>query len=124
MISSPQHIPGLTILIRSGTLSKIPQRVLHIMSIGILTLYLYLPGCKSLKEKRRHIKPVLSRLHREFNISAAEIDRQDMWRESVIACVMVSNKKVHTQRVLQSVVNYFTITWPDLQILSQRTELI
>jgi uncharacterized protein YlxP (DUF503 family) len=45
------------------------------MSLGLLTIHLHLPGCASLKEKRGRLKPLLTRLHREFNISAAEIDQ-------------------------------------------------
>jgi uncharacterized protein YlxP (DUF503 family) len=41
------------------------------MSIGILTLEIQLPGCKSLKEKRSRLKPLIARLHREFNVSVA-----------------------------------------------------
>jgi uncharacterized protein len=36
--------------------------------IGQLTIYLHLPGCASLKEKRGRLKPLLARLHREFNL--------------------------------------------------------
>ena len=68
------------------------------MSIGILTLEIHLPGCMSLKEKRSRLKPLLARLHREFNISAAEVDRNDSWQETILACALVSNDPNHTQR--------------------------
>ena len=45
--------------------------------LATLTIHLRLPGCASLKEKRGHIKPLLNRLHREFNVSVAEMDLQD-----------------------------------------------
>jgi uncharacterized protein len=94
------------------------------MSIGLLTLHLMLPGCTSLKEKRSRIKPVLARLHREFNVSAAEIDKHDAWREAVLACAVVSNDPSHNQRVLQKIVAYVESTWPDLNILNDQIELI
>ena len=47
------------------------------MSLGLLTIHIHIPGCASLKEKRRRLKPLITRLHREFNISVAEIDLQD-----------------------------------------------
>jgi uncharacterized protein len=96
----------------------------EIMSIGLLTLHLMLPGCTSLKEKRSRIKPVLARLHREFNVSAAEIDKHDAWREAVLACAVVSNDPSHNQRVLQKIVAYVESTWPDLNILNDQIELI
>ena len=94
------------------------------MSIGILTLHLFLPGCTSLKEKRSRIKPVLARLHREFNISVAEVERMDMWQEAVLACAMVSNDRDYTQKALQSVVDFLPGHWPDLEILDYHIELL
>jgi uncharacterized protein len=94
------------------------------MSIGLLTLHLLLPGVTSLKEKRGRLKPVLARLHREFNVSAAEIDKQDAWREAVLACAVVSNDPNHNQRVLQNIISYLESNWPDLNILNDKIELI
>ncbi|MCH7481016.1 MAG: DUF503 family protein, partial [Chloroflexi bacterium] len=39
------------------------------MVVGILKLHIHLAGCSSLKEKRGRLKPLLTRLRREFNIS-------------------------------------------------------
>jgi len=94
------------------------------MSIGILTLHLFLPGCTSLKEKRSRIKPALARLHREFNVSIAEVERQDMWQEAVLACAMVSNDHDYTQSALQTVKDYLPGHWPDLEILDYHIELL
>ncbi len=94
------------------------------MSIGVLTLYFLIPGCTSLKEKRGRIKPVIARLHREFNLSVAEIDHQDQWQEATLACALVSNDGRHTQSALQNVTNYFASNWPDLTLVDQHIELI
>jgi uncharacterized protein len=94
------------------------------MPIGLLTLHLLIPGCNSLKEKRSYIKPVLARLHREFNISVAELDRQDMWQESVIGCALISNDHDYTQRALQKVVGFTQQSWPELELLEHHIELI
>jgi uncharacterized protein YlxP (DUF503 family) len=93
------------------------------MAIGLLTLHLLLPGCTSLKEKRSRIKPVLARLHREFNISSAEIERQDMWQEAVLACAMVSSDRDYTRSALQAVMDFLLRHWPDLEILEYHIEL-
>jgi uncharacterized protein len=94
------------------------------MTIGLLTLHLLLPGCTSLKEKRSRIKPVLARLHREFNVSTAELDLLDKWQESVLACVMVSNDRGYTQSALATVKDFLASHWPELEILEDHIELI
>ena len=93
------------------------------MSLGLLTLQINLPGCSSLKEKRSRLKPLLARLHREFNISAAEIDRQDAWQEAVLGCALVSNDPGHTQRALQEVTRWVERNWPDVSLIEDKIEL-
>jgi uncharacterized protein YlxP (DUF503 family) len=92
--------------------------------IGVLSLQLHLPGCSSLKEKRGRLKPLLARLHRQFNISAAEMDLQDKWQDAVIACGMVNSDKVHIQRSLQAVIGWVEKNWPDVQVFEEHIELL
>lgn len=94
------------------------------MSFGLLTIHLHLPGCASLKEKRRRLKPLLVRLHREFNVSVAEIDQLDFWQDAVIACALVSNDPAHTQRSLQQVVRWIESSWPDVNVVQDQLELL
>jgi hypothetical protein len=94
------------------------------MPIGVLSLYMQFPGSMSLKEKRSRIKPLVARLHREFNVSAAEMDRLDAWDETVIACALISNDAAQAQRVLQHIVTWVEQNWPDASVLSDQIELI
>ncbi len=48
--------------------------------LATLTIHLHLPVGSSLKEKRGRLKPLLALLHREFDISAAEMDLNDSWQ--------------------------------------------
>lgn len=92
--------------------------------IGILTVHLHLPGCASLKEKRGLIKPLISRLHREFNVSVAEMERLDAWQEAVISCGMVGNDSAHLDRSLQAVAHWVEGNWTDGDVIDQKIEII
>ena len=94
------------------------------MGLGLLTLQIEIPGCKSLKDKRSRLKPLLVRLHREFNISVAEIGHNDAWQSALIACALVSNSPKHSQRALQSVVEWIDNYWPDVTIIDDQIEII
>ena len=94
------------------------------MTVGILHLRIHLPGCASLKEKRSRLKPLLSRLHREFNVSVAEVDYQDVWQDAGIACALVSNDHAHTQRSLQRVVHWIENSWPDITLMDEQIEIL
>ncbi len=94
------------------------------MHIGVLTLHIHLDGCTSLKEKRSRLKPLISRLHREFNISVAEIDHQDIWQDSIIACILVSNSQAYTQRSLQQVSDWIETSWPDVTLVEDQLDML
>jgi len=94
------------------------------MHIGVLTLHIHLDGCTSLKEKRSRLKPLISRLHREFNMSVAEIDHQDIWQDSIIACILVSNSQAYTQRSLQQVSDWIETSWPDVTLVEDQLDML
>ena len=92
--------------------------------LGVLTLHLSLPGCASLKEKRGRLKPLLHRLQREFNISVAEMDLHDRWREAVFACAAVGNERVHLEQTLQALQRWVENNWPEGCLLGESLELL
>jgi len=92
--------------------------------IGVLSIHLRLPGCASLKEKRGRLKPLMARLHKEFNVSSAEMELQDKWQETIIACGMVGNDRVHLEQSLQAVARWVESNWLDMQVMIENLELI
>jgi uncharacterized protein YlxP (DUF503 family) len=92
--------------------------------VGTLTIHLHIPGCSSLKEKRGRIKPLLNRLHREFNVSVAEMGLQDMWQEAVITCALINSDGKQIQRSLQAVVRWVKGNWPDGDVIDEKIEII
>ena len=61
------------------------------MTVGVLTAQMHLQGVTSLKEKRSVVKSLIGRLKSRFNISIAEVDRQNSKQLAVITMAMVSN---------------------------------
>ena len=92
--------------------------------LATLTIHLHLPGCASLKEKRGRIKPLMARLHREFNVSVAEMDKLDKWNEAVIVCAMVGNDHAFLQSALQTVAKWVEANWSDGDVWDSRIEII
>jgi uncharacterized protein YlxP (DUF503 family) len=92
--------------------------------IATLTIHLHLPACASLKEKRGRIKPLISRLHREFNVSVAEMELQDKWQEAVIVCAMIGNDAAFLQSAQQNVAKWVEGNWSDGDVIEQRIVLV
>jgi uncharacterized protein YlxP (DUF503 family) len=92
------------------------------MHITACTVELGIPGCRSLKEKRGRIQPLLARLKCEFGLAVAEIACQDSHNSAVVACVVVSTDPAHNDRVLQSALRWIESHRPDLEIRSAQME--
>ncbi len=92
--------------------------------LATLTIHLHLPACASLKEKRGRIKPLISRLHREFNVSVAEMGLQDKWNEAIITCAMVGNDHAFLQSALGNVAKWVDANWRDGDVWEQKIEII
>jgi uncharacterized protein len=72
------------------------------MVIGLTVWELHLPGCGSLKDKRSIVKSLKDRLHRQFNVSVAETDLQDVLQRAEISACVVSTERRHADSVLTS----------------------
>jgi uncharacterized protein YlxP (DUF503 family) len=94
------------------------------MHVGTLTLEIRIPGCRSLKEKRSHLKPILAGLHKNFNISASEIDQNDHHQFSVLACALVSNDARHVQKLLAKIPDWIESRYPGIQIIDDHLMML
>jgi uncharacterized protein len=85
-------------------------------TLTLLTFKLILPGCGSLKQKRSLLSPILARLHKEFNVSTAEIGLQDVWQSAWLGCAILSIDADHNDRVLQKVVKFVETHFLEVQV--------
>ena len=92
--------------------------------LATLTIHFHLPTCASLKEKRGRIKPLIARLHREFNVSVAEMGLQDKWHEAIITCAMVGNDHAFLQSALGNVSKWVERNWTDGDVWDTRIEVM
>lgn len=76
------------------------------MVVGTLELDLRLDGCRSLKDKRHIVKPLLERLRREYRVSAAEVGDHDLWGNACIGIAIVADAVPHAESVLQHVLDF------------------
>ena len=93
------------------------------MVIGVCCLRLHLPACGSLKTKRGRLKPLLARLHREFNVAAAETGLQDVWQSAEIAVVTVANNPARVQSQLETIVAWVEHHRPEVEVVDSQIEL-
>ena len=59
--------------------------------VGMARWVLHLPGCHSLKEKRKIVVGLRDRLQARHRVSAAETDFQDKWQMAELCAVLVAS---------------------------------
>ena len=76
------------------------------MLIGVMTICIHMQGVDSLKGKRSIVKSLIGRLQSRFNVSIAEIDRQDEKTIAVIGLAVVGGEKQHIESQLETILNF------------------
>ena len=75
------------------------------MIVGILQVELAIDGSSSLKDKRRVVQSIKDRLHREHQVSVAEVAALDDRRTAVLGITMASGSLPHCQGALDRVLD-------------------
>ena len=81
-----------------------------------MILDIHLPGCRSLKEKRSVLRPILERLQRRFGVSVAEVDHQDLWQRAGLGVAVVSGSGAVLAQLLDDV-ERFVWAQPDIEVI-------
>ncbi len=93
------------------------------MVVGILNITLHIGGMTSLKDKRSVIKSILAKIKVKFNVSAAEVGRQDDWNNCELGFSCVSNEAGHADSMLSSIIDFIEAD-PRVEITDASTETI
>lgn len=85
------------------------------MVIGILQFELLIHGAESLKDKRRVVKSIKDRLHREHQVSVAEVGLLDSPRVARLALALVSGDGRHAGQTLDRITSWLR-SRPDAEL--------
>lgn len=94
------------------------------MVYAVLVLDLKLSDFRSLKEKSSILKPLLHKPHKEFNVSAAEVEKNDLWNETIIACGLISNEKRMAEACLANIPGFLSKYFGEIEILYHSIQFI
>ncbi|MEO1236130.1 MAG: DUF503 domain-containing protein [Planctomycetota bacterium] len=93
------------------------------MVIGVLQFEIAVHGSASLKDKRRVVQSLKARLHREHQVSVAEVDKLDQHTRAVLGLAAVSNDVPHTQSVLDRLIDKLQ-AHRDFELIDHRKEIL
>ena len=76
------------------------------MVVGCGIIRFRLHGCRSLKEKRKITKSIISRVRNTFNVSIAEIGSNDIYQRAEIGFACVGNDTSAVNSKTDKVLNF------------------
>jgi len=91
------------------------------MSVALLLLEIRLPLSHSLKEKRRIIQSVFARIKKNFNVSIAEIESQDLWQKANIGIASINTSFPELNTTLNHIVNFIE-NFSEIEIMNYKIE--
>lgn len=74
------------------------------MIVGRLELILGIPAARSLKDKRRLVKSLITRINNRHNASVAEVGDNDKWQTCRLGVAVVSNRSDHVHSQISAIV--------------------
>jgi len=93
------------------------------MIVSMMQIIFEIPGIINIKEKRRVVKSMIDKMQSRFHMTAAEVDLQDSLSFSQIGGALVSNSRIHGEKVLQKAFNLIEKEMPvriqDMKIHSE-----
>jgi uncharacterized protein YlxP (DUF503 family) len=89
---------------------------LHVLA---LALDLRLPDCRSLKQKRAVLRPIVDGIRNRFPVAAAETGYQDRWQRAEVGIAAVSSSARVVQEVVDEV-ERFVWSFPEVEVLGTR----
>ncbi len=92
------------------------------MIVGLTTIDIHIPLSSSLKEKRRILNPLKSRIRNKFNVSISEVGYNDTWQRSLIAITTVGNEASIVNSVLSEAIKEIERDF-NVQIINYKTEI-
>ena len=93
------------------------------MVIGLLRVEIHYPESGSLKTKRFTLRSLTDRLRRQFNVSVAEVEHQNLWQRSVLAVVTVNTDRSHADSTLSKILDLMEREG-DMQVTGVQTEYL
>lgn len=73
------------------------------MIAGLVEVELHVPAASSLKGKRAVLKSLLAALRQSLNVSAVELDHQDLWQRTTIGIAIAAGSETGARKVAQQV---------------------
>lgn len=92
------------------------------MRIAVCKIKLYAPWGHSLKEKRMIVKSLLAKIRNKYQVSAAEVEDQDIHQSIVIGIAAIVAHNAQADSIIERILNFVEET-SDVEIMEVEREI-
>ena len=92
------------------------------MLIGLCKVFLFLPNSHSLKDKRSIMHSYINLLRKKYNISISEIDQKNLWKNSTVGIVSISDDRKVIDRIIAKII-LDTENQPEIQLINYEVSI-
>jgi hypothetical protein len=93
------------------------------VTIGVVHLDFLIHAARSLKDKRRVLNSLKTRMRGKFNCAVAETEYEDIWRRARLTACVVSNERRHANEQLDAIARFAELNC-DAELVDYRIELL
>ena len=86
------------------------------MLVKAVIIDIYLPLANSLKNKRSIIKSIIQKVHNKYNVSIAEVEHNDKWKNATLGIAMIANEMSYLEKKFSDIINFIENNYPNIEI--------
>ena len=94
------------------------------MHIGICKITIRLPQNRSLKEKRRAVKSICSRIQNKFNVSITEVGYKNSWKLSALGISCTGDQSSYCNNTITKITEYILNSPQGFELVDHEQEII
>lgn len=86
------------------------------MALCYVEIKIDLPFAQSLKDKRRVITSITTKVSKNYNVSISEIDLNDVWKSAKLGLAIVAQNGKIFDSMITNIIEYLESSHPDIRL--------
>lgn len=94
------------------------------MALCYIEIKIDLPFAKNLKDKRRVLTSIISRISKKYNVSISEIDFNDVWKSSKLGIAIVAQNGKIFDPMVKNILDFLESSFSEIQVSITHKEFL
>ncbi|MBW6471829.1 MAG: DUF503 domain-containing protein [Anaerolineaceae bacterium] len=86
------------------------------MALCYIEIKVDLPFAQNLKDKRRILTSITSRISKKYNVSISEIDFNDVWKSAKLGMAIVAQNGRIFDSMIENIIEFVESSYPEIRV--------